>query len=172
MRKLFFLVGLVFALSVVAQYKAVQLDSLFSELYKKQQFFGNVLISDKGNIIYQKSFGKDNHSTNSDLNAESVFELASVSKQFTAIYKALTDPVNGWRLLAAARYAREHRDEIEALARDPEFAIVVQHLLEAETALQMRKRRFALARLRYRWHSLRRRRRRSRADKTSSPCRT
>ena len=79
-------------------------------------------------------------------------------KQYTAIYKSLTDPVNGWRLLAAARYAREHRDEIESLARDPEFAVVVQHLVEAEAALQMRKRRFALAHLRYRWHSLRRRR--------------
>jgi CubicO group peptidase (beta-lactamase class C family) len=44
-----------------------------------------VLIADKGNIIYQKSFGKGNHVSNTDLNAESVFELASVSKQFTAM---------------------------------------------------------------------------------------
>ena len=74
-----------FLWSVVAQDKALQLDSLFSQLYNKQQFFGNVLIAEKGNIIYQKSFGKANHSTNADLNAESVFELASLSKQFTAM---------------------------------------------------------------------------------------
>ncbi len=85
MRKLLFLVGLAFAGSAVAQDKAVQLDSLFSDLYRKQQFFGNVLIADKGNIIYQKSFGKANHATNADLNEGSIFELASVSKQFTAM---------------------------------------------------------------------------------------
>jgi CubicO group peptidase (beta-lactamase class C family) len=85
MRKLFFLAGLVFAVSVAAQDRSATLDSLFSDLYKKQQFFGNVLIADKGKIIYQKSFGKANHTTNADLNAESIFELASVSKQFTAM---------------------------------------------------------------------------------------
>jgi CubicO group peptidase (beta-lactamase class C family) len=85
MRKVFVFIGLVFSISVVAQDKALQLDSLFSELYNKQQFFGNVLIADKGTIIYQKSFGKANHTSNADLNAESIFELASVSKQFTAM---------------------------------------------------------------------------------------
>lgn len=85
MRKVFGFIGLLFSVGVVAQDKSLQLDSLFSGLYNKQQFFGNVLIADKGNIIYQKSFGKANHASNADLNAESVFELASVSKQFTAM---------------------------------------------------------------------------------------
>lgn len=85
MRKVFGFIGLLFSIGVAAQDKTLQLDSLFSGLHNKQQFFGNVLIADKGNIIYQKSFGKANHVSNADLNAESVFELASVSKQFTAM---------------------------------------------------------------------------------------
>lgn len=85
MRKALCLIAVLFSLNVLAQDKASQLDSLFSGLYNKQQFFGNVLVADKGNIIYQKSFGKANHTTNADLNAESIFELASVSKQFTAM---------------------------------------------------------------------------------------
>jgi len=85
MRKVFVFIGLLFSVGGVAQDKTLQLDSLFSGLYNKQQFFGNVLIADKGSIIYQKSFGKANHTSNADLNAESVFELASVSKQFTAM---------------------------------------------------------------------------------------
>jgi CubicO group peptidase (beta-lactamase class C family) len=85
MRKVFGFIGVLFSMGVAAQDKTLQLDSLFSGLHNKQQFFGNVLIADKGNIIYQKSFGKGNHVSNTDLNAESVFELASVSKQFTAM---------------------------------------------------------------------------------------
>src|SRR5687767_5316197 len=85
MRKVFGFIGLLLSVGVAAQDKALQLDSLFSGLHNKQQFFGNVLIADKGNIIYQKSFGKANYTPNADLNAESVFELASVTKQFTAM---------------------------------------------------------------------------------------
>lgn len=85
MRKVFGFIGLLFSVGGVAQDRTLQLDSLFSGLYNKQQFFGNVLIADKGSIIYQKSFGKANRTSNADLNAESVFELASVSKQFTAM---------------------------------------------------------------------------------------
>jgi hypothetical protein len=79
-------------------------------------------------------------------------------KKFTEVYKSLTDPLNAFRLKLSLRYAAEHRDEIEGLSRDPEFAPVLDHLRQAEQSLNMSKRRFALAHLRYRWHSLRRRR--------------
>ncbi|MFN8342210.1 MAG: serine hydrolase domain-containing protein [Cyclobacteriaceae bacterium] len=48
------------------------------------QFNGNVLVAEKGKIIYQHSFGYANFDTRAPLNDSSVFELASVSKQFTA----------------------------------------------------------------------------------------
>ncbi|HUR67125.1 MAG TPA: serine hydrolase [Chitinophagaceae bacterium] len=88
MRKvlLSFLLGGLF-LNVYAQkdIRSAQLDSLFTSLYKQQKFFGNVLIAEKGKVLYQGSFGKANEETGADLNAESIFELASVSKQFTAM---------------------------------------------------------------------------------------
>jgi CubicO group peptidase (beta-lactamase class C family) len=49
------------------------------------KFNGNVLISEKGKILYQKSFGFSDFDKQIPLNDSSVFELASVSKQFTAM---------------------------------------------------------------------------------------
>lgn len=48
------------------------------------RFNGNVLVADKGQIIFQKSYGYADFDTQRMLNDSSVFELASVSKQFTA----------------------------------------------------------------------------------------
>ncbi|MEZ4690297.1 MAG: serine hydrolase domain-containing protein [Ignavibacteria bacterium] len=48
-------------------------------------FNGNVLVAQSGNIIYQNSFGYRNFETKELLDNNSVFELASVSKQFTAM---------------------------------------------------------------------------------------
>jgi hypothetical protein len=80
------------------------------------------------------------------------------SNQYTAIYKSLTNPSNGWHLLNATAFANKNRSAIQALADDPEFAAVIPHLWQVESSLRMSKRRFALAHARYRWHSLLRRR--------------
>ncbi len=80
---IFFLLFLTIAAS--AQKKARQLDSLFGKLHNEKKFFGNVLVAEKGKPVYQKSFGMANLPAGAALNAESVFELASVSKQFTAM---------------------------------------------------------------------------------------
>ncbi len=62
-----------------------RLDSLFTALHQNKAFNGNVLIADKGNILFEKSFGIANETTGQPLNLQTVFELASVSKQFTAM---------------------------------------------------------------------------------------
>jgi len=62
-----------------------RLDSLFKQLYAANAFNGNVLVAKGKNIIYQKSFGYGNKATNQFLNDTSLFQLASVSKVFTAI---------------------------------------------------------------------------------------
>lgn len=49
------------------------------------QFNGNILIAERGEVIYQKSFGLSDFVQNTLLNDTTVFELASVSKQFTAM---------------------------------------------------------------------------------------
>lgn len=61
-----------------------QLDSIFNVLYQQNQFNGSVLIADKGNIIYEKGFGLRNETTKKENNTNTIFELASCSKQFTA----------------------------------------------------------------------------------------
>lgn len=48
-------------------------------------FNGNLLVAKKGKIIYQKSFGFADYYSERLLNDSSVFELASISKQFTAM---------------------------------------------------------------------------------------
>lgn len=62
-----------------------QLDSLFTSLFEQKMFNGNVLIADKGKVIFEKSFGWANEATKQPINSSTVFELASVSKQFTAM---------------------------------------------------------------------------------------
>ncbi|MGB5941859.1 MAG: serine hydrolase domain-containing protein [Leeuwenhoekiella sp.] len=65
--------------------KSIQLDSIYSDLYKQNLFNGNVLIAENGNIIFNKSYGIANKEKELDLNEGTIFELASVSKQFTAM---------------------------------------------------------------------------------------
>ena len=65
--------------------KTAILDTLYSELYESAAFNGNILVAENGNIIFQKSYGLGNEETKEPLNIETRFELASVSKQFTAM---------------------------------------------------------------------------------------
>lgn len=62
-----------------------KIDSLMTTLHANGVFNGNVLIAEKGKVLYQKSFGLSNERTLEKLNENSIFELASVSKQFTAM---------------------------------------------------------------------------------------
>ncbi|GGI57816.1 serine hydrolase domain-containing protein [Winogradskyella haliclonae] len=62
-----------------------RLDSLFTALYAKKMFNGNVLVANKGEVIFKKSYGYADESTKRKINNETIFELASVSKQFTAM---------------------------------------------------------------------------------------
>jgi CubicO group peptidase (beta-lactamase class C family) len=61
-----------------------KLDEFLTGQQKYFRFNGNVLVAEKGEIIFQKSYGVADFDTQRLLNDSSVFELASVSKQFTA----------------------------------------------------------------------------------------
>jgi CubicO group peptidase (beta-lactamase class C family) len=61
------------------------IDSLLTLYHTEGKLNGNVLIAEKGQIIYNRSFGFANLITKKKLNENSVFGLASVSKQFTAM---------------------------------------------------------------------------------------
>src|SRR5262245_53050727 len=79
-------------------------------------------------------------------------------KQFTAIYKALTDPMTAWHLRRAARFIEDRRRQVETLLAEPDLAGVLDVLRAAEPALDLPKRSVVRARMSYRWHALRRRR--------------
>ncbi len=61
------------------------LDELFTSLSTKNSFNGNVLVAESGTVIFEKSYGLANEETKQKLNLQTKFELASVSKQFTAM---------------------------------------------------------------------------------------
>lgn len=65
--------------------EAKQLDGIFKMLYEQNQFNGSVLIADKGEIVFEKGYGYRDETTKQPNNADTIFELASVSKQFTAM---------------------------------------------------------------------------------------
>lgn len=86
MRKLVFLFFMSFIVCwLQAQDRTAKFDSLFSQLHKENKFSGNVLIAENGKPIFQKNYGMAFREKGQALNSESVFELASVSKQFTAM---------------------------------------------------------------------------------------
>lgn len=79
-----------FLLLLVAQItfgqdRVQKIDSLLNSLYADQKINGNVLVAEKGQVIYKHSFGNANEETKQKLDENTVFELASVSKQFTAM---------------------------------------------------------------------------------------
>ncbi|MEM9898874.1 MAG: serine hydrolase domain-containing protein [Pseudomonadota bacterium] len=59
-----------------------ELDAFFKEA---PEFSGVVLIADRGEPIYKRAFGRRNFSTNAQMQEDSLFELASVSKPFTSM---------------------------------------------------------------------------------------
>jgi len=79
MRIIFLLLAFITCKSFSQQEK---LDSLFSS---RKDFSGVVLIADNNKPVYYKAFGYREFETQTPLQKMDIFELASVSKQFTAM---------------------------------------------------------------------------------------
>lgn len=71
--------------SVRGQDRSQKMDSLLTALHANHKFNGNVLVAEKGKVLYCRSFGYANEATREKLTKRSVFELASCSKAFTAM---------------------------------------------------------------------------------------
>ena len=65
--------------------KVAKIDSVLNFYHEQGIFNGTVLVAEAGKVIYQKGFGYANMDTKETLEPKSVFRLASVSKQFTAM---------------------------------------------------------------------------------------
>lgn len=84
MKKLLLIFLVHFSTISFSQNKFIQLENLFNELTKNNDFNGNVLIAENGKPIFNKSYGIENEKANTTLSNQSIFCLASVTKQFTA----------------------------------------------------------------------------------------
>ncbi|WP_317195348.1 serine hydrolase domain-containing protein [Rufibacter roseolus] len=63
----------------------VKLDSVFRHFHKKRGFNGTVLVTKYDKVIYKNAFGLADFFKKDSLTVETAFQLASVSKQFTAM---------------------------------------------------------------------------------------
>lgn len=85
-KPLFVILSIIVLYSILpAQNISERLDEYFTSAANDNEMNGNVLIAEDGKIIYKKSFGYEdfgNKIANSD---SSLFQLASISKTFTAV---------------------------------------------------------------------------------------
>jgi CubicO group peptidase (beta-lactamase class C family) len=70
---------------IKADEKSAKLDSLFQRKFKLERFNGNVLIAQQGVVLYRNSNGYAQVEKKDTLRADSKFQLASLSKTFTAV---------------------------------------------------------------------------------------
>ncbi|MGC4037739.1 MAG: serine hydrolase [Chitinophagaceae bacterium] len=87
MKKLLLLSAILFAVVANAQLKdkIKSIDSALTYLYQHQLFNGTALVGEKGKVIYKKAFGISAAKNGQPLTTALSFNLASVSKQFTAM---------------------------------------------------------------------------------------
>lgn len=69
----------------IIEKKAHQIDSIFQYLHKRIGFNGCVIYAEKGEIVYQNAFGYADYQLRQKNTLETGFQLASVSKMFTAV---------------------------------------------------------------------------------------
>ena len=70
---------------MVMEKKAKHIDKIFNKLSKGNWFNGAVIYGERGEIIYKNAFGYGNLRKKDSLTTKSSFQLASVSKMFTAM---------------------------------------------------------------------------------------
>jgi CubicO group peptidase (beta-lactamase class C family) len=85
--RVFILIVFVFCCTAVFSQRInyEKVDSIISNLASNKKFSGVVLIAENGKVKYNKAIGYIDYANLKLLNKNSIFELASVSKQFTAM---------------------------------------------------------------------------------------
>lgn len=108
------------AVSVFPQNRIKNLDNFFSALAQNQDFNGNVLVAEKGKIIYEKSFGYADFPSKRLNTRNTLFPVASISKTITAT--AILQQIEKGKL--------QLDDPVAAILPDfPYPEITIRHLL-------------------------------------------
>jgi CubicO group peptidase (beta-lactamase class C family) len=85
MQKICFLLFIIiYPLSLAAQETVQKLDELVAAYAKNEQFNGTVLVAEKGNILLQKGYGYKNAGKKEMNDANTIFQIGSITKQFTS----------------------------------------------------------------------------------------
>ena len=71
--------------STINEVLATRIENLVNSYYLADEFSGSVLVADQGDILINGNYGYANLDLTKKLNSESVYEIASISKQFTAL---------------------------------------------------------------------------------------
>ena len=73
------------SVNVTAQNLEKQVDQMLENLYEPGKPGATALIARDGKVIYRKAFGLANLELNVPMKPENVFEIGSITKQFTAV---------------------------------------------------------------------------------------
>lgn len=68
-----------------AQNIATEIDQLMSDQYKADASGATILVAKDGKVVFRKAYGKANMELDIDMIPENVFEIGSITKQFTAV---------------------------------------------------------------------------------------
>lgn len=82
-KKLFLLISCLF--TGIFNSQSQNIESIVDSFVRADQFSGVVLMADNGSVVFEKAYGYSNFADNSPMKKSDIFELASVSKQFTAM---------------------------------------------------------------------------------------
>ena len=99
-----------------------KLDSLFAA---QKDFSGVVLIAENGKPVYQKAFGYREFESKTPLQTTDIFELASVSKQFTAMII----------MMLKEKGLLNYDDSVSKYLEIPYKEITIRHLLTHTSGL-------------------------------------
>ncbi|HEX8575632.1 MAG TPA: serine hydrolase domain-containing protein [Flavobacterium sp.] len=61
-----------------------QIEKVLDSTYQRDPFFANLLITKNGKVLFEKSYGFSDYLNKRTLTNQSSFQIASISKQFTA----------------------------------------------------------------------------------------
>ena len=80
-----FIICFLFLTIGYAQTLEEKIDQLLEAKYKPNEPGATALIYKNGDVIYRKAFGNANMELNVPMTTENVFEIGSITKQFTAV---------------------------------------------------------------------------------------
>lgn len=114
-----------FAITISSQTLSQKIDSIV-QIHQAKGFNGNILYSKDNKVVFTGNYGYSNLNSRSPLKDTTIFELASISKQFTAL--AIVQLVEKKHF----RYGTKVYELIEGF---PYKDITVEHLLRHQSGL-------------------------------------